>query len=142
MSYKKIELKIWLIILFIFNISYLYSQNIDSCGIDSISVLNNHESEFLNKYFITQRDTFNFKDKKIAFITGSSGNTIGNKKDYFDAIREWKNKYNSRIHTSLIIITEEEKNKSGGYDAILIHWVKIFTDSRKSKVINRLKNGN
>jgi hypothetical protein len=134
------KIGIWTLLVFIFDVSLLHSQIIDSCGIDSVSILNNYESEYLNNYFEEQRDTFNFVNKKIVFVTGSSGSKIGNKKEYFDSIKRWKKEHNSRISTSLIILSNEEKKKSGGFDAIIIYWVKIFTDGRKNKIIKQLKN--
>jgi hypothetical protein len=117
----------------------LHSQIIDSALIDNNIKLNKYESDFLNDYLKAQRDTFDFSQKSIVFITGSSGSIIGNKKDYFEDINKWDKDYNSKIATSLIIFNDSEKEMSGGYDAILTYWVKLLTDKRKQKVIKQIK---
>ena len=38
-----------------------------------------------------------------------------------------------------IVLSEKEKEESGGYDAILLYWVKIFTDKSKSRIIKSIK---
>ncbi|MBN2260298.1 MAG: hypothetical protein JW702_07120 [Clostridiales bacterium] len=117
----------------------LHSQIIDSTLIDNNIKLNKYESDFLNDYLKEQRDTFDFSQKRIAFITGSSGSIIGNKKDYFKDINKWDKDYNSKIVTSLVIFNDNEKELSGGYDAILTYWVKLLTDKRKQKIIGQIK---
>jgi hypothetical protein len=135
------------IILFFFSLS-VFGQNIDSCGIDNNSKLTSFESDFLNNYLKESRDTFNFKEKKIIFVTYPSGNKIGTKVEYFTEIKNWDLKYkdnegitesNKKIATTLITLTEKEKNDSGGYDAILTYWVKFLTNNQKKKVIKQIK---
>jgi len=131
-----------LIIFLVLIYSNLFSQLLDSCGVDDSPILNKYESEFLNYYFKDIGGTFNFINKKIVFITGSSGSKISNKIEYFDSIRKWQNDYNSKITTSVIQFTPEQKEESGGYDAIVTYWVKLLLPSRKQEIINILKIGN
>jgi len=120
----------------------LFSQIIDSCGIDDSPILNKYESEFLNYYFKDKGDTFNFINKKLVFITGSNGSKISNKVEYFNSIRKWQNDSNSKIVTTVFQFTPEQKEESGGYDAIVTFWVKILLPSRKQEIIYKLKAGN
>ena len=113
------------------------AQIVDSRKLDKNSILNKYESEFLNDYLKEQRDTFDFSHKRIVFVTGSNGATIGNKKDYFSDINEWDKKYKSKIATSIVTFGVKEKELSGGYDAILTYWVKIIPN--KLKIINQIK---
>src|SRR3954466_10968481 len=70
--------------------------------------LTEKEVKLLNDYFSESRGTFDFHDKKIVFISGSTGKTYITKRDYFDDINKW-NEMDSRIATSLVILTEKEK---------------------------------
>jgi hypothetical protein len=45
---------------------------------------------------------------------------------------------NSRIATSLIVLTEKEKKQSGNYDAILTAWVKVLTPKRRTSIVIEL----
>lgn len=101
-------------------------------------MLNTQEAELLNSLLKQSRNTFDFHGKKIAFITGSSGSRILSKADFFNtSVNPWlKNGETPQI--SMVKLTENEKNKSGGYDALVLSWVKVFTNKRKKKVIKQL----
>ena len=52
-------------------------------------------------------------------------------KDYFEN--------GSHVVNQLIILTEEEKQKSGGYDAIIVSWSKILVSGkRKERLIKKI----
>lgn len=112
-------------------------QEQNNVGQDTNPTLNENEAKLLNDYFSESRGTFDFQDKKVVFISGSTGNTYITKRDYFDDISKW-NETNSRIATSLIILTEKEKKESGDYDAILTAWVKVFAPKRRTTIIKEL----
>ena len=43
--------------------------------------------------------------------------------------------------TQLLILTDEEKNLSGGYDVILVSWSKLQKQGKgRMKLVKRLKN--
>jgi hypothetical protein len=137
MKTNKKLLIISLIYLFIQNI---YCQQIDSCGIENNSTLSKYESEYFNNIFKNQRDTFDFTNKRIAFVTGSTGYTIGNKISYFNSAKEWQQKYGRTISTNMIVINKNENLKSNDYDAIITYWVKIMiTERHLEKIIEKLK---
>jgi hypothetical protein len=129
-----------LLLIFLFFISAnLWGQNILECGQDDNSILNDAESSFLNEYLKGQLSNFDLKNKKILFVTGSSGNTIGSKSAYFASIKKWKETYNTNIATSLVVLTEEEKSQYG-YDTILLYWVKVvLTPKSQKRVLNKAK---
>jgi len=115
-------------------------QNLVECGIDNNPKLTQTESEFLNEYMNDiQRKDFDFTDKKVLFITGNSGKTIGTKSKYFDYIREW-NKNGDKIATWVVELNPKqiEKINSAGYDVIVTYWVKMLTKRRKRIIINEL----
>lgn len=100
--------------------------------------LNTQEAELLNSLLENSRDTFDFHGKKIAFITGSSGSHILSKVDYFNTcIDPWLSKGDSP-QIFMVLLTSEEKDGSGGYDAFVLSWVKVFTDKQKSRIIEKL----
>lgn len=105
---------------------------------DKEDILSIQEADLLNSLIKQSQDTFDFHKKKVAFITGSNGGRILTKAEYFQTcINPWKEE--GEIPQVLIIeLTAEEKRKSGGYDALVLSWVKVFTDKRKGKVIKQL----
>ena len=77
-------------------------------------------------------EEFEWSGKKIAYVTGSLGQQIVNQKTYFQIIHQWPDsivRKQLRIH----VLTEEEKESSGGYDAIISFFVKRFSKSEKKK---------
>ena len=121
--------------LFVFSTTYILGQVPDR--LISESDLNRHEVDFLNNALKTTRDTFDFSSKKIAFVTGSNGGTILSKKDYFLHIKPWIDK-GALPQISFVTFTLEEKRISGGYDAIVLSWVKVFTPKQKRRIVEHL----
>lgn len=116
----------------------LIAQNLDSIGINDRHFLNNEEVKLLNTLLEKQRDTLDLTDKKVAFVTGSSGSMIKTKSDYFEnSVKPWIEK-DSKPQIFIVLLTEDEKRKSGGYDVLVLSWVKLFTDRRKRKIIEQL----
>ena len=115
-------------------------QNLSRCGLDNNPILTKTESDYLNAYLMEQRNGFDFGNKKVIFVTGSSGNRIGTKKEYFDDIKEWE-KIDSKVATGIVVLTEEEKSRSGGYDVMVTYWVKRITERRKKEIIDALHLG-
>lgn len=118
-----------------------FGPNPDNCGDDDNPELTKIEATFLNEYLRVQIQSkeFDFSNKKILFVTGSNGGTLGSKSAYFDDVKEWKTKYNSKIATSLIVLEESDKIKYG-YDAILTYWVKILISPKGIKKILKRAN--
>jgi hypothetical protein len=108
-----------------------FKKSVEHCGQDNNSELNNYESVFLNEY-IENRNDFDFKGKKILFITRSNGGTLSSKKEYFNAVKEWNEKYGDKIRTALVVLSIEEAELYQ-YDAILLFWVKKGFYSKNKK---------
>ena len=115
----------------------LYPEN---CGIDDNPILTEAEATFLNEYLKSQvrQKSFDFNNKRIVFVTGSNGSTLGSKSAYFYDIRKWKETYNSKIASSLIVLSEQDK-ADYGYDAILTYWVKVINPKTNQKILERAK---
>jgi hypothetical protein len=100
--------------------------------------LNKQEAEILNSLLESSRDMFDFNGKKIVFVTGSSGSRILSKTDFFNTcVNPWIAKGDTP-QIFMVLLTQQEKEKSGGYDAIVLSWVKIFTDKQKKRIIEQL----
>lgn len=108
-------------------------KNIDSLGQDANPKLTAFESDYLNQIFARKRDSFNFTNKTIGFVTGSNGRTHSNKKRYFDLERDRIARGYSLNGGTLIIFNESEKKQSGGYDAVILYWSKVLP-TRKSLI--------
>lgn len=113
--------------------------NTDTLTIDHDEVLSEQEVILLNHLLKNLRDTFDFHGKKVAFITGSSGNRLLSKADYFNQIKPWLDAGDTP-QASIVLLTEEEKDKSGGYDVLVLSWVKVFSERQKNRIIKRLNN--
>jgi len=100
-------------------------------------VLTKDEVELLNNLLKNQRDTFDFHKKKVAFITGSAGSRFLSKADFFTKIKYWLDA-GSVPSVFTVLLTEEEKYKSGGYDVFVLLWVKVFSIRQKKRMIERL----
>lgn len=117
----------------------LFAQTSDSLGVDDNPIPNKSEVELLNSLLNETRADFNFADKKVAFITGSSGSKIVSKSDYFRcSVIPWIEN-GSEPQIFMVRLTEEEKLKSGGYDVLVLSWVKIFTPKRPEIVLRQLQ---
>lgn len=125
----------------IYNVhSFDLGPNAENCGIDNKPELTDKEEIFFSEYLKTtaQKNGFDFKNKRILFVTGSNGSTLGSKIEYFKDVREWKEKYNHKIASSLIVLDDSEKSEYG-YDAIVTYWVKVYNSKRK-RVLEQTKN--
>ncbi|MEQ8623427.1 MAG: hypothetical protein RJQ00_13970 [Vicingaceae bacterium] len=115
---------------------------IDSCGIDNSITLNQYEVDYFNQILEKQinRADFDFQNKKVGFAYGIFGKVLITKKEYFD---RWGKEYflnDSQVANQLILFTKEEKNESGGYDAIIVSWSKTGVYGKhKENLIKKLK---
>lgn len=115
-------------------------QNLDSMGINNEPYLNIYEVNFFNSIFLKRRKEFDFNKKKVAFITGSSGKTLSDKKKYFDLEKERLSRGYSGNGGALIILNEEQKQETGGYDAIVLYWSKILPTKKQFVKLLKQKN--
>lgn len=112
-------------------------QNLDSMGINNEPYLNMYEVDFFNNIFLKQRKEFDFNKKKVAFLTGGSGKTLSDKKKYFDLEKERLSRGYSGNGGTLIILDEEQRKETGGYDMIILYWSKILPT--KKQLVKLLK---
>ena len=116
----------------------LCAQDLNLIGVDNHPFLNKSEVALLNSLLKEQRDTFDFTDKKVAFISGRSGSSIVPKSEYFQKlIIPWIEE-KSRPQIFMIRLTDKEKLKSCGFDVLVLSWVKIFSDKRRRLTVEQL----
>ncbi len=113
-----------------------YGQSLDSLGMDNRPQLSRAEARYLNDYFSASRADFDFSGKKVAYVTGSAGKVLSSKKDYFEQVL--KSPDPAHMATSLVRLTAKEKQRSGGYDAVITYWVKVFMKGSKSAILRKL----
>ncbi len=101
-------------------------------------LLTTNEATSLNLIFSKERKDFDFNGKSVGFTVGTTGTQIENKKVFFEKyINPVIDGQNKNV-CSLIILTKDEKPKSGGFNAVVISPAKIFTKEHRVKLINEL----
>jgi hypothetical protein len=106
---------------------------IDSCGLDTKPILNRYEIAILDSLFFTTIETKNsekiatknrfiLNDKKIAFYSctknsNAKNNGLMTKKEFFGLCRP---NFKGHAGRGIIRFTEKEKEKSKGFDAVII----------------------
>lgn len=131
-------MRILALIISFFLATNIFGQSTDSLGIDNNVTPTRQEIDFLNASLKNNQVIFDFTNKKIAFVTGSSGGNLISKQNYFlTCVRPWTDK-GSLPQILFVRLTPEEKQKSNGYDAIVMSWVKVFTDKQRNKIIEQL----
>lgn len=116
----------------------LFGQSSNSMGSDNNLMLNEQETEYLNTALHDSRESFDFKDKKIVFITGSAGSTVLSKQEFFLKYVKPYMDEGKTPQISLVPLLPAEKQLSNGYDAIVTIWVKFLSDKQKKRIIEQL----
>jgi hypothetical protein len=133
----RMRILLWMVGLMV---SKVAAQSVDSLGIDNHPTLNKQEIHYLNTVLQQQRDTFDFTNKKIAFVTGSMGTVILSKQDFFlRCVRPWA-EADLIPQMSCILLTPAEQQHSNGYDALVFSWVKVVTKKQRNRLVKRLGN--
>ncbi|GHV72557.1 hypothetical protein FACS1894201_02460 [Bacteroidia bacterium] len=113
-------------------------NQLDKMGIDNSPLLNYCESAYFNVVFGKSRKVFDFTEKKIGFLTGSSGKTKDSKKGYFNGEKERFYCNSTPTNGTLYIFNAAQKEESGGYDAVIVYWSKFLLPIED--VVRRVKN--
>lgn len=119
----------------------VFGQNLAECGIDNNPKLSHLESEFMNGYVKDQEQKdFDFTGKRVLFVTGNSGHTIGRKSEYFKFIKDW-DADGHKIATWVVALNpnQNEQLKAAGYDVMVTYWVKFLTKRRIRLILESIK---
>ncbi|MDV6169332.1 hypothetical protein R1T16_12925 [Flavobacterium sp. DG1-102-2] len=120
-----------------------YGHNLENCGLDNNPALTDDEAAFLNAYFgENESEGFDFKGKKVLIVNGAQGLRFESKAEYFKDIKQRLEQSGLPVATTPIPLTQMEKIQSGGYDAVITHWVdEPMTKEKKRNIIARLASG-
>ena len=117
--------------------SVVLGQSIDSIGIDNNPYINYQESIFLNSQLNSIRDTFDFKNKKVAYYLSLVGYI--HKLDYFKEAKQYSEK-GQTMSLQLIVLSASEKEMTNGFDVIIVSWHKFtITPKFRDTLIKELK---
>lgn len=93
-------------------LKYLFDTGFSSnVGKTTSPVLTNNEAEYFNAELLKQRKDVDFHEKKVAFVLNGS---------FIDKQQYFKNWGGREVASQLIILTDDEKQKANGYDAIIV----------------------
>ena len=102
--------------------------------------ISTEEVDILNNQFEKERGDFDFDNKVIGFI--EIGGRFG-KSYYFDMIKKHDYSPNSAYDKGMLyVFTDEQKQRSGGYDAAVVYWSKFQLPVAKVITILREHSGN
>lgn len=119
-------------ILFTLNFGFIFCQNLNNMGKDHNPILNKTESDYFNVFFKDKRQEFDFKDKKVAFISHKYDYIfIRSKNDFFNYYYKEKPTANER-RIKMIILDSIKRQATNGVDVILI------MDTSKKAIGNQL----
>jgi hypothetical protein len=100
--------------------------------------LTKEEASYLNLLFEKKRNDFDFQGKIIAYTIGATGTQIEDKSVFFDKYLNYAIIENNKNVCVLIILTKEEKTKSGGFDAVIMSPAKVFTTKHRNVLVREL----
>jgi len=111
-------------------LKYLFDSSFSNeTGKNTDPLLTASEAAYFNSELLTQRNQFDFRQKKVAFVSNRS---LINKQRYFTF---WGGK---DAVNNLLILTETEKQQCG-YDAIIVSWNKqVITDRFRRRLVKQL----
>jgi len=115
-------------------------KHLPKMGMECSRLLNRYESDYFNVIFKDSRKNFNFTDKKLGFIRGSQAGGLSNKQVYFSGEKQRFADKASVTINQLYVFNKEEKELSGGYDAVIVSWSKVSV--RREDLVEKLKMAN
>lgn len=98
-----------------------YPDNLAYVGNDANNELSEEDVIFFNRIFQHQRDTFDFHNKRIAFVSTTGIDVIKpiTKQEFIQRIKKHLEKDFLYPYSHVIILSPQEKIETGGYDVIL-----------------------
>lgn len=100
--------------------------------------LTSEEATVLNSVFLRERQDFDFNGKIVAFSGGVHGSQLEEKTPFFDRYVNPIIEVEGKKIIGLIVFSSDEKSNSGGFDAVVLSPVKIFTKSDRKRLISLL----
>ena len=94
----------------------------DNIGQGGVGFLEDNEAILLNSVFKETRGHFDFCGKRVMFLSNGKNNKSGYFEMQKDYMADASCPYDKGI---LYVFNEEQKTRSGGYDAAILYWSKI-----------------
>lgn len=117
-----------------------YPENLSQVGNDSLSELTQQDAVFFNKIYLNRN--FDFAGKKVAFINPhlDKNDFIKTKKDLIFRIKKHlETDFLYPASEELMILSEDEKKQTGGYDAIIVYQTKRSYKDQLKKILEENK---
>jgi hypothetical protein len=93
-------------------------------------LLTDNEAEYFNYELLAQRNNFDFRQKTVAFVMNDN---------FIDKQKYFKNWGGNDVVNSLIVLTDDEKQRAKGYDAIIVSWRKQGVSNHfRKRLLRRL----
>ncbi|MDG1475737.1 MAG: hypothetical protein P8Q14_01185 [Vicingaceae bacterium] len=106
---------------------------------DEKSLLNEAEYKLLDTIFQKKRKTFSFNKKKVAFIQGHSFTDVVTKSEFFKRHIYSHIEKGIKFNILYMILTENQKKDSGGFDVIIYQTPKIMKKNQLKTNLGKLK---
>jgi len=103
-------------------------------GRDNSPVLNKTEARLFASLVPGNQPAAAYTQKRLAFIAGVSGNVLLSKSEFFHRYLLQEQK----PVLTLIPLTSAEQAASGGYQALVLMPVKLFTRKQKENIVRQL----
>ena len=84
-------------------------------------MLDDKESALLNEHFESTRGEFDFTGKQVGFFLSTK---LWTKEEFFNDLID-RSQANQSMSNQFIVLTDEQKENSGGYDVFIYSWSKI-----------------
>jgi len=109
----------------------------DSLGDNNNSFLSEQEWDYFRVMFNLEDDLYNLKDKRVVFLTGSLGQSISSKSDFFIAEKQ---RYHSGAPPlpKVLYLFDDISAKDIGVDAVIVYYSKVIPSRRR--VVRAIKN--
>lgn len=99
--------------------------------------LTTEEANLLNSLLEKSRGDFDFSGKQVAFICGFKSRFSSKTNFLNTCIYPWINN-GTTPQVFMLLLSQEEKERSGGYDVLVLAWIKVLTSRQKNKLIDKL----
>lgn len=89
-------------------------------GKDTLPMLNECESKYFNFCFQSVKDSFDFSEKKIAFLDGNTGTIMTTKKYFFRHTYEYFEMFGRIRYLCQLVFFNEDEARKIDYNAAII----------------------
>ena len=120
-------------------LSWAQTTSYSLVGRDNEPRVNTQEGRLLDSLLVAQRHGFRFAQKRVAFAYGGSiGRALQPKSTFFaKCVLPWVQDGHQPA-LLLVPLTASEQQATGGYEALVVAWAKLFSARRKVILLKQL----